>query len=153
MGNFIKDLKTGEVGEKITMEYLSSIENFDCILDVRDNKLFQKIDVDFLVLTKDNIMLPVEVKSDTMAHRTNNIVYETVSNRKTGSIGCFEKTRAKYMYYYLTVPQELYVIDVIKLQEYAHENCTKKVRMGDCAEGYLIKMNALLDLEIMKKVK
>lgn len=152
MGNFQKDLQTGEVGEQIVLDFLKSKENVQNVLDVRKVKLFQDIDVDFLVCTTSYIVVPVEVKSDTLAHITGNIAYEVTSNKHYNTKGCFEKTLAKYIYYYLTATKEIYQIDVLKLREYVKHYCNRLIPMGDYAEGYLIKINKLVEHKIMKKV-
>lgn len=155
MGEFLIDLKTGEIGENVVLKILQKESNVEDVIDVRDNKLFQKYDVDFLVYTDRSIIVPIEVKSDTMAHRTKNIAYEVLSNKHYNTKGCFEKTRARYIYYYLTKTKQLYQIDVIKLRSHVknnYKNNKKLIPMGDNALGYLIKINELLNCNIMKEL-
>ena len=155
MGEFLIDLKTGEIGESVVLKFLQKESNVEDVIDVRDNKLFQKYDVDFLVYTDRSIIVPIEVKSDTMAHRTGNIAYEVLSNKHYNTKGCFEKTRARYIYYYLTKTKQLYQIDVIKLRSHVennYKNNKKLIPMGDNALGYLIKINELLKCNIMKEL-
>ena len=155
MGEFLIDLKTGEIGESVVMKFLQNESNVEDVIDVRNDKVFQKYDVDFLVYTDRSIIVPIEVKSDTMAHRTGNIAYEVLSNKHYNTKGCFEKTRARYIYYYLTKTKQLYQIDVKKLRLYVevnYKNKKKLIAMGDNALGYLIKIKELLTNNVMKEV-
>lgn len=155
MGNFYKDLKTGEIGESVVLETLIKINGVEDILDVRDIKEWQQMDVDFLVFTNNNILIPIEVKTDNLAHSTGNIAYEVLSNKHYNTKGCFEKTRAKYIYYYLTNTEKLYQIDVKRLRSHVKANYKgkkKMIAMGDNAEGYLIKINELIKNGVMKEV-
>ena len=154
MGNFKRDLKTGERGEEIVVKYLESLDDVEFIQDVRDVKGYQIHDIDFVVYTKKSKVIPIEVKSDTMAHRTGNIAYEVFSHKRLGTKGCLEKTKAKTVYYYLICTGELYSIDVKKLRDHVHINYKDKrlIAMGDNAEGYLIKIKELLEKQIAEKI-
>lgn len=155
MGEFLIDLKTGEIGESAVLKFLQNESNVEDVIDVRNDKVFQKYDIDFLVYTDRSIIVPIEVKSDTMAHRTGNIAYEVLSNKHYNTKGCFEKTRARYIYYYLTKTKQLYQIDVKKLRNHVknyYANKRKLIPMGDNALGYLIKINELLENNVMKDV-
>ena len=101
MGNFVKDLKVGEIGEKVVREYLErlgyKVEN------VTNIKEYQNKDIDFIVKKEGfKTELPIEIKTDTLAHKTGNLAYEFYSNKYIKSKGCFEKTQAKYIFYYLS---------------------------------------------------
>ena len=155
MGNFKKDLKTGELGEDVVVEYLTSLPTIAFVKDVRYEPNFQTHDIDYIVCTTKSQIIPIEVKTDTMAHRTGNIAYEVFSNKHYGTQGCLEKTKAKTVYYFLIHTKELYEIDVLKLRKHVAENYKGKKRliaMGDNAEGYLIKIKELLEKGITKKV-
>lgn len=154
MGDFVKDLKIGEIGEKVVLQYLEKEKHIIQVVDVRDDKKFQVDDIDFLVYTDKHVIFPIEVKSDTMAHRTGNIAYEVYSNKHYCTKGCLEKTKAKFVYYYLTETEILYNIDVQKLRNYVHTNFSENQlrNMGDCARGYLIKIKDLLEYGIIKQI-
>lgn len=152
---FQKDLRTGEIGETKVYDYLSSLYITQYIQDVRDDKFFQGLDVDFIHCDKQGEFRKIEVKTDTMAHRTGNLAYEHTSNKYYNTIGCFEKTRADYMFYYLSEVDEIYTINMNKLRNYVHTNKTRfrEVNMGDNALGYLIKIDELKRMNIMSLVK
>lgn len=155
MGDFKLDLKTGEQGEEVVFRYLQTLDTVELVEDVRKEAMFQKHDIDFLVYTKQAVIFPIEVKSDTMAHRTGNIAYEVYSNKHYGTQGCFEKTKAKYIYYYLVATKQLYKIDVQALREYVSEYFTGKplISMGDFAEGHLLKIRELEARSIMTNLQ
>lgn len=148
MGNFVRDLKFAESGENIVYNYL---KNLDCtldVLDVRYLKYFQDADIDFIHVLN-NCLQPyfIEVKTDRMAHRTGNLPYEVISNYKINSMGCFEKTLATHIFFYLSVTKQLYVLDTVKLKEYVKDNepKLKLINMGDNARGYLLKIVELIN--------
>ena len=60
------------------------------------------------------------------------------------------KTRADYIFYYLTVTKELYILHTNSLREYvkANRNKLREVCMGDNALGYLIKLNSMINNKI-----
>jgi hypothetical protein len=152
---FQQDLKTGEIGEQKVWEYLLGLSITQMLYDVRTDKFFQRLDIDFIHCDKEGEIRKIEVKTDTMAHRTGNLAYEHTSNKYYNTIGCFEKTRADYMFYYLSEVDEIYIINMNKLRNYVHTNKTRfrEVNMGDNALGYLIKIAELKRMNIMSLVK
>lgn len=158
MGNnndkFMIDLKTGEIGEVKTIEYLQK-ENFtQDIVDVRDNKFWRDNDVDFILICKNGDLLKIEVKTDTQAHLSKNIVYEYMSNKHYKTKGCFEKTKCDVMFYYLSEIDKLYYINMYNLREYIknEKDNLREVNMGDYALGYLLRIKKMLELEIMFEI-
>ena len=87
-------------------------------------------------------MLKIEVKTDTQAHLSKNIVYEYTSNKHYGTEGCFEKTKCDVMFYYLSGVDKLYYINMYNLREYIknEKDNLRKIEMGDYALGYLLRM-------------
>lgn len=114
--NFRESLKVGEVGEERILDYLQKSATVDKILDVRDNKMYQNIDVDLVVKMKTGDELKIEIKTDT--YRSGNIYYETMSAVETGSIGGFEKTEADYLFYYFINLSTLYILDMNEYREW-----------------------------------
>lgn len=152
--HFQESLNIGELGEGMTWQYLSSQPNIKQVIDVRnDKRYFQNEDVDFLVITNQNDVYKVEVKSDQLMYKTSNIFYELTTS---GNIGCFEKTKADVIYYYDVVQRILYQLDIKKLKKYISE---RKIRFnfknqgGDSATGYTIKVDDLINADILKKIK
>lgn len=163
---FSNDLNTGKIGEKKVYKYLSHNKKIKHIEDVTENKEYQNMDVDFICYNEDDKKCFIEVKTDTIAHKSGNIAYEIISNKHYGTIGCFEKTKAHIIFYYLLKTDELYIIKTKKLREYVnrkYKNRGKEIYMGDYALGYLIPIKDLLELnknikdnkdyEIMMKIK
>lgn len=150
MGNFIADLKVGNIGEEVVYKILENQQNSLEIVDVRDCQYFRDIDVDFIQVVSDGEPRKIEVKTDSLAHRTGNLAYEYFSNYRIGSIGCFEKTKSDYIFYYLKQTKRLYVIDTKLLQGYVSENKERLnlIPMGDNARGYLIKLQKLAEENI-----
>lgn len=148
------DLKVGEIGEEIALEFFQNNKGIYKVEDVRDSEFWRDKDVDFIITTIEGIIFTIEVKSDTMAHRTGNIVYEHTSNKYKNTLGCFRKTKADYILYYITETKEMYKIHTYSLREYIDENKKqlREVSMGDNALGYLVRIQKLVELEIMQKI-
>lgn len=145
MNKFQKDLNTGSIGEEVALNLLKNDSNTLSVIDVREEKLFQKLDVDFIQELIGGGFRMIEVKTDTQAHYTKNLAYEHTSNKYYNTIGCFEKTKADYILYYLTETKEMYVIHTNSLRCYIHgnKNRFREVNMGDNALGYLVKLEEL----------
>lgn len=88
-------------------EYLLSLDETIGIINVEDDKAFQKFDIDLVQVTNNSIF-NIEVKSDT--YETGNFFFETVSNATKGTEGCFMYTTADYIYYYFTKSRLVYVL-------------------------------------------
>lgn len=155
MNKFQQDLKTGNIGEEIIFEFLKGNIATRTILDVRHDKFFQDVDIDFIQETLQSEIRKIEVKTDTLAHKTGNLAYEHTSNKYYNTIGCFEKTRADYIFYYLTETKELYILHTESLRNYVslNKNKLREVSMGDSALGYLVKLEDLIINKIGWKMK
>lgn len=150
MNKFQKDLRTGVLGEEVVYNFLLRNSQTSNVLDVRDDKVFQKLDVDFIQELISGGTRMIEVKTDTQAHYTKNLAYEHTSNKYYNTIGCFEKTKADYIFYYLTETKEVYILDTLRLRQYVrvHKSRFREVNMGDNALGYLIKLEELINNKI-----
>ena len=123
-GNFEYDNLEGKMGENFCLSYLESKYPKTSIFDVSDVRLFQLMDIDFVlgktpqaadlvrnflnggaqlsedldsILKSDDIMT-IEVKTDTRTcglHPTGNVVFEVVSHRSPGTYA----TRAHHVFY------------------------------------------------------
>lgn len=155
MGKFKNDLQTGKKGEKVVIDFLRDLEGITDVLDVSGINTFQKLDIDLVCVQESGEYIPVEVKTDTMTHKTGNVVYEVYSNKRYGTQGCFEKTKAKYIFYYLEKVDHLYIFITDKLRNYVKEEYVGKHRlfdMGDNAQGYLIPLEELKEAKIAIRV-
>lgn len=150
MGDFIKDLEFGKTGEEVVCKILENQQNSLEVVDVRDCQYFRDIDVDFIQVISNGEPRKIEVKTDSIGHISKNLAYEYVSNYKTGSIGCFEKTKSDYIFYYLEKTKRLYVIATKLLQDYValNKDNLRLISMGDNARGYLIKLQKLAEENI-----
>lgn len=89
--NFVNDMeKYGKLGEKVFLDKYSHLD----IEDVRDSRFYQDMDVDFVVHYKNRDIM-IEVKTDTMAYSTGNLIYEVVAHN---SCGWGMITKADYIY-------------------------------------------------------
>ena len=141
---FANDLKAGGSGEHAVWNLFTKMQKVRNVVDVRDDKDFQEKDIDFLVENLDRQFTPIEVKTDFKAHETGNLVYEVTTS---GHIGCFEKTQAKYIAYFIPKAEEVHLVDVKKLRSYIHSTQPEPRDMGDNAKGFL------LPIEDLKKNK
>lgn len=96
-GVFERQKEIGREGEEIVLEYLRERHLVD---DVRENKDFQKQDIDFIV---DGVSL--EIKTDNNISRTGNIYIETYRG------GWYEKCKAEYLGVYSPQNRILYILN------------------------------------------
>ena len=144
---FSESLKEGEMGEHVVWNILSKSTSVRSIVDVRQDKNFQEQDIDFLIENDKRQFTPIEVKTDFKAQDTGNIVYEVSTS---GHIGCFEKTKAKYIYYYIPAKKVVYMIDVKAFRTYLQKARPEEMKMGDNATGCLIPIDDLIREKVIK---
>ena len=150
---FENDLEFAESSEeKIWLSLLKSDKTKD-VIDVRSDKFFQELDIDFLQVTYKGNVNKIEVKCDRKADETGNMVYEVTSS---GNPGCMKRTRADYVYYVLNESGKTYALLVEPLKIAVESMDFKKqfslVKMGDNAEGYVIPLNWLVKRGVAKEV-
>lgn len=145
---FEESKKYGEYGEHAVWNILSGESWVRSIVDVRQDEGFREQDVDFLVENLHRQFAGVEVKTDFKAHETGNLVYELTTS---GHIGCFEKTKAKFIAYIVPKSRKVYWISVNALRDYTHNGNLKEIRMGDNATGFLIPLEDLIRNGVIMK--
>ena len=147
---FHSDNEIGNKGENIIYDYLWKHKSTLKIVDVSRDKWFQQFDIDFLQIDIQNNINKIEVKTDRLADKTGNMVYEIWSDRRIYSKGCFEKTEADYIFYYLINTNILYIFNTLELREWVkkHETKLKRTPMGDYAVGYIIPLNELKNISV-----
>lgn len=143
---FEECLKNGEVGEHIAWNLLSKNKNIATVIDMRDSTWGREQDVDFMVIATNKDTRFVEVKTDFKAHETGNIAYEL---KTSGNAGCFYKTAANWVLYYVPYAKVVYWIDVRRMREHIQARSYSVVRMGDYAEGYLIPIDDLVSDKVI----
>lgn len=146
--SFIDSILDGKIGESIVVDFLNSQEKVKEVIDVRDDVNHQLMDIDYYIRDSKNQLTPIEIKTNFQASGTGNIAYEL---RTSGNAGCFEKTKAKYVYYYLPQITTFYVIVVEYIREYIRIKKPQLHNMGDNAEGYLLDINNLIDSKVIIK--
>lgn len=133
-----ESLSNGAIGEAIVYDFFTKQKVIKDIIDVRDDKFFQESDVDFLFEDYNHQFTWVEVKTDFRAHESGCFVYEAESSSFSHTIGCFEKTKANVIAYYVPHSGHIYMMDVLKLRIFVKSFDLKQIKMGDRAVGYLL---------------
>ena len=151
---FHSDNEIGNKGENIICDYLKNLSSTIGLVDVSKDEWFQQFDIDFLQIDIQGNINKIEVKTDRLADKTGNMIYEIWSDRRIYSKGCFEKTEADYIFYYLINTNILYIFNTLELREWVkkHEIKLKRTPMGDYAVGYLIPLNDLKDISVKIKL-
>lgn len=144
---FKECLRDGEIGEHVVWNILQKSKTVRSIVDVRMDKEFQAQDIDFLIENNERQFTPIEVKTDFKAQETGNIVYELSTS---GHLGCFEKTKAKYIFYYIPSGNVVYMIDVVAMRTYLHRVRPEARQMGDNATGFLLPIEDLKRARVIK---
>lgn len=138
-------------------KYLRSLEETVEVVNVENDKRFQKKDIDLLwiyIVRGKEYMKKIEIKGDRYAH-TGNFFIETVSNREKNTPGCFMYTEADYIYYYFVDNNELNVIPVEKSREWFIENMYRfeekmlSTKVGDV--GYYTSLGRLVPKKVMRE--
>lgn len=145
---FSESLAEGGYGEHAIWNLFIKQPWVKSVVDVRDDKEFQEKDIDFLVEDKNRQFTSVEVKTDFKAHETGNIVYEATTNH---ALGCFEKTQAKYIMYFIPGSKEAHMINVVDLRTYLHKVRPTEIKMGDNATGFLLPIDELKANKVIKR--
>jgi len=146
---FKDDKQIGLIGEYVVWDALTKLEGVKSVVDVREDKRFQEWDVDFLVQDRDRQFTWIEAKTDFYTFYTGNVIYEVQSGNKAG---CFERTKAQIVAYYVPQSGNIYLLDVEKMRELvkgndyglynaAEHNIVNRVPLGDCERfGVLTRM-------------
>lgn len=115
--NMQDSLDKSKVYEQQIIEHFQDIANADGVsfLDSRDIESYRTKDVDFVI---DDVEM--EIKCDFQGHKTGNLTYEHISSKignKVVGKGCFAKTTAKNIYYYLVKTGTVYELNVEELRK------------------------------------
>lgn len=114
--NFQEDLKKAEVSEMKFYEYC--VEQGFSVQDVRYDKQYQDVDVDFLVKNNHDKWIEIEIKSDDGIAKYGNILLEEISNRYINSDGWWRKTQAKLLLFYMPQKGYYYKIKTKDIKEF-----------------------------------
>lgn len=149
MGNFDKDLKTGEIGECKAIEILQNSPKTIYLMNTSHDPFFQENDIDCIVDRRDGKIVKYEVKTDTQAHKTGNMVFEMKSN---GNVGCLARSAADYVFYYVLETDSMYLYKLDNMKDYIEMTNPVLKDMGDGAKGYLLNIEKLIKAKIVQKV-
>lgn len=123
--DYFSDIETyGKFGEELFLNDYKDLQ----VKDVRKSKFYQQVDVDFIVNNK----WFVEVKVDTVALKTGNLVFEVISH---GSLGWSSITQADYLYIVLAEDNPLKAVKtlIVSMQNWreycADRNTVKKMNI------------------------
>lgn len=144
---FEKSLKEGEYGEHTVWNLLQKQPKVRNVIDVRDCIKHQEKDIDFLVETINRQFYSVEVKSDYKAHESGNMVYEFSSS---GKLGCFERTEADFIFYFIPQNREVHMVNVKALRQYVRKTRPEERKMGDASTGFLLPIKDLIKNKVIK---
>jgi len=123
---FAEKDKFSKKGIDVVCDYLNSLKKTIEVKNVENDKNYQKNDIDLIwVYKKDNtsLMISIEVKTD--KYTTGNFWLETLSNEEFGTLGCFLKSKAKYLFYYFTEWDSMYIIPLKKAQSWFLKNLNR----------------------------
>lgn len=102
-GIFYTQLRVGKVGEEAVLSWLRQRHD---VRDVREDKEYQKQDIDFIV----DEAVSLEIKTDNNISRTGNIYIETYKG------GWYEYCGADYLGIYSPQTAKLYILDYQRLK-------------------------------------
>jgi hypothetical protein len=158
MHEFKKSIIIGSQGEDKVISYVTKDDMVFSFKDLRDDKAYQAIDIDFLIVYKAQKGVEevfVDVKTDMQMSRTNNFFIETVSNVERLTKGWLYKSEADYIWYLDYHNNILYEFNLNKLREYVDNNTFREVSLknlvGDSSyttKGMLLPVSSINDLII-----
>lgn len=172
---FNKSLNVGNEGEEKIKDFILSLDHVESVESVQNIKEYQEYDIDFIVTFKNKMKYTIEVKTDT--YKSGNLYYETKSCVERNTIGCLEKTKADYIFYYFSKYDRLYILKTKYFRNWVKNEISKfcknpktsvlskknvfnKITFGSkkgiyTSEGYTIPLNyiekELLNTKIYKR--
>ena len=120
---FENSLNIGNEGEAKIKDFLLSLDNVYRVQSVQNIKKYQNDDIDFIVTLKGNKTYTVEVKTDT--YKSGNLYYETKSCIETNTLGCLEKTKADFIFYYFNKFDRLYILKTNLFRKWVQQEIYK----------------------------
>lgn len=146
---FADRLKVGKHGENVVIQYFK--DNNIHYIDVRDDAVFQKDEIDFIAYI-DGKFISVEVKaSEKGIHQYNNIMVKTHTkydnieeDKKRGNDAYLYRTKADYLFYVCCVKNEIIVTKTKTIRDYINANqCNLFIRNYQDNESNNDKYNRL----------
>lgn len=137
-------------------DFLKSCAGTLAIINVEENKKYQKEDVDLILVDDSNTVIrttKIEIKGDRW-HHTGNYFFEVISNKQKGTEGCFLYTQSDYIFYYFVKQKELHILPTAKTREWFLQN-KNRFRARECTSlvgedsyntvGYLVPRSIVLE--------
>lgn len=153
---FKQYLELGHKGEMLVKEAIDLNPFLSIREDVREDKFFQSIDIDYLI----NIhsiegisQSSLEVKSDYKHKHTGNMFFQEFSNINTGRLGDVFRTESEYLAYVFVLEQKIWLFKTRELQDWLINNSYRFKRVvGSGAfnrtSGWLIPSRLFFDSRI-----
>ncbi len=107
-------MKKGKTGEQIVIEWLKNRKEVSEVIDMREFRISQRLDVDCGIETVDGEILLAEIKSDSYLGKTQNVLFEVfrinhfISSGKIFYLGWAFRSPAKYLLYYAPFEAAVY---------------------------------------------
>lgn len=149
--DFAEQLELGKTGETKLDGLWKNVR----IVDVSDDPAWRKLGIDRVLELPDGRKVPVEYKTDFTAHRTGNLVFETVSVDTTGAPGWGLSSKAEYLVYLLAETKTVYLIRLPELRRWMLARAPKfrEVTADNGAYRTLSLLAPLRELERLPFVK
>ena len=99
-------MQKGKYGESIVLQWLKENPNVNDVIDMREFRISQRLDVDCGIETLDRSLVLAEIKTDYNLGKTNNFIFEIfrinhfVDADKVFYLGWVFRSPAKYLLYY-----------------------------------------------------
>jgi hypothetical protein len=116
-------MEKGRTGEEIVMRWLSNNPYCREVIDMREFRISQRLDVDCGIETVDGAIVLAEIKTDYNLGRTNNVLFEVfrinhfVSPDKVFYLGWAFRSPAKYLLYYAPHEKALYRFEFTSIRQ------------------------------------
>ena len=152
---YYDDLKTGNYGRETVKKYLESLDITSYVKDVSDDENLNNYGIDLIWIKMDKKTAEtVMVRTDRKADNTKNFIYEEVENKKKKTPGKFRRMKVSEILYFCSGNRALYEISPSKLDKYVHseDSGLELKNMGDHGQGYILKIDDLVDKKIAKVI-
>ena len=139
----------GNKGERAALELLE--RNGFTTQDVSSNPNF--FTAGDIIATKNNQNYFIEVKTDTTAHITQNLVIELTSNKEAERDGWFHTSTADKFFFYLIGSNEMVILDGAELRTYYKKALVRIIETTQCDNCYTYKTGVIGLLSISELQK
>lgn len=139
--SFGRGLTVGEKGYQEVEQILKSLPMTHDVVDLQDDKEYQKKDVDFIWKINNNGKIGdvlCELKTDMWTHKTGNLFLETDSCLEKGTKGCFIYSACDWFLYYIYETKELVMLPMKRFREWVLSNEHRwATRLAKSSEGVM----------------